>query len=257
MDADWEQLRSEMSDWLPPEALDAWADAVTSATFNPRVTVLRTAEKLGRGRTLGRALQLLDGFRDDHGRHYPATWNIVVGTIRYLFWMQEGGATEDDVVERFLKTRLRKHQTPEHDMSWQINDTFMNPLAGARNPEEFRLIVRGFEQPPTDDASVVEARDWLRQNEHPAALAGNRFPTTAEALAFVEALYAAGAKKVVADNVNDENVGSYSDSLNVSLPKSRAKRAKIFQVINDIGRPETDGGPVVDDGEDKVGLWWD
>lgn len=42
----------------------------------------------------------------------------------------------------------------------------------------------------------LEAREWLQQNGHDSALAHNRFGSPANALAFVEELYAAGAKRV-------------------------------------------------------------
>lgn len=107
--------------------------------------------------------------------------------------------------------------------------------------------------------SVAEARKWLRGNRNPSAFASNRFATTANALAFVDALYAAGAAKVMAENINDTDGagGPYADSMLVYLPSDPAKRAAVFQVINEIGRPDTDGGPFMDDGEETAGLWWD
>ena len=51
-----------------------------------------------------------------------------------------------------------------------------------------------------------EALQWLRSNGHEAALASNRFSSTAEAIAFVEQLYAAGASRVFipADTIRDD-----------------------------------------------------
>ena len=69
-----------------------------------------------------------------------------------------------------------------------------------------------------------EALQWLRSNGHEAALASNRFSSTAEAVAFVEQLYATGAHRVFvpADTIRDDEEerklgGAYSDSLVIEL----------------------------------------
>ncbi|MFT3867101.1 MAG: hypothetical protein QM715_01260 [Nibricoccus sp.] len=70
-----------------------------------------------------------------------------------------------------------------------------------------------------------EALEWLRLNGHEAALASNRFPSTSEAAAFVEHLYAIGAKRVFVPQdaiiADEEEVvelgGPYSDSLVIEL----------------------------------------
>jgi hypothetical protein len=72
-----------------------------------------------------------------------------------------------------------------------------------------------------------EALQWLRSNGHEAALASNRFSSTAEAIAFVEQIYAAGARRVFvpADTIIDDEEerelgGAYSDSLVIELSGS-------------------------------------
>lgn len=72
-----------------------------------------------------------------------------------------------------------------------------------------------------------EALAWLRQNGHNSALAHHRFGSTASALAFVEQLYAAGAKRVfvprdtiVADAEELAMGGPYSDHLTIELHSS-------------------------------------
>jgi hypothetical protein len=70
-----------------------------------------------------------------------------------------------------------------------------------------------------------EAREWLKWNGHEAALASNRFPSTEEGRAFVERLYAAGAKRVfipqntiIADEEEIVDLGGpYSDTLVVEI----------------------------------------
>ena len=66
-----------------------------------------------------------------------------------------------------------------------------------------------------------EARQWLQNNRSAAGLAGNRFSSTAEALDFVEQLYAARAVRVFVpqDSIRDHAAeirdpgGPYSDTL--------------------------------------------
>ena len=110
-----------------------------------------------------------------------------------------------------------------------------------------------------NDDSTAEAGKWLRGNRNRAPFAANRFGPTGAALEFVEALYAAGATRVMVENIVDttDEGGGYADSMKVFLPKSAAQRKEIFRVINEIGCPDTDGGPLEDDGEPSVGLWWD
>jgi hypothetical protein len=261
MTPEWEQFCRDVSAWIDPVDLNRWADAVTTPSFNPRVTLLKTSQSVGISSRFGRALKLLDAFRNNNGEHEAVTWNIVVGAVKYLCWYGTN-LTEDQVVEKFCERNLKPHREFVDqgipDQTWQINDFFLNPVASSRNPEELQAVVRSLSGNGGADDSVAEAREWLRKNPNPSALATNRFQTTAVAIEFVEALYAAGATRVVADNINEDSAaGTYSDSLTVHLPKAKAKRTKIFQVINELGRPETDGGPVEDEGEDTVGLWWD
>ncbi len=77
-----------------------------------------------------------------------------------------------------------------------------------------------------------EALQWLRSNGHEAALASNRFSSTAEAIAFVEQLYAAGARRVFVpeDTIRDDEEegalgGAYSDSLVIELSGSDVPEA--------------------------------
>jgi hypothetical protein len=72
-----------------------------------------------------------------------------------------------------------------------------------------------------------EARAWLQNNGHGAALASNRFPSTAVALEFIERLYAAGAVRIfvpqdtiIADEEELELGGPYSDSIVIELNAS-------------------------------------
>ena len=77
-----------------------------------------------------------------------------------------------------------------------------------------------------------EALEWLRANGHVAALASNRFSSTADAISFVEQLYAAGARRVFvpADTIVDDDEerdlgGAYSDSIVIELSSSHVPDA--------------------------------
>lgn len=116
---------------------------------------------------------------------------------------------------------------------------------------------------PTTPDTPPEARDWLRGNANEAALAGNRFGWTADALAFVEMLYTAGATGVYVTNIYDEperitrDGGPYADSLIVVPPTDPARRAAVLALC----RAETEREGLewtdADNSERPVLLWWD
>jgi hypothetical protein len=112
-----------------------------------------------------------------------------------------------------------------------------------------------------------EAREWLKWNGHEAALASNRFRSTAEGLAFVEQLYVAGAKRVfvpqdaiIADEEELVDLGGpSSDTLvieladcTVPLPLEEIYRQEA--TIEGFDRTQ-DPLPVID-GRYLL-LWWD
>lgn len=109
--------------------------------------------------------------------------------------------------------------------------------------------------------SSPEAREWLVSNGQPAALASNRFNSTRDALAFVDALYKAGAIKVVIYNINSDETemvqgGPYADALVVRLPDDPGRRQRLFEIANP--EFEREGFPrEVDIGQEALYLWWD
>lgn len=107
-----------------------------------------------------------------------------------------------------------------------------------------------------------EALPWLRANHNTSALATNRFPRTSDAIAFVEQLYAAGAKEIWIDNVmmlREHQWTPYADTLIVDLPEEGLKRHEVLELIEHVGRPDEDGGepPPHFIGSSSVRLWWD
>lgn len=105
-----------------------------------------------------------------------------------------------------------------------------------------------------------EAREWLRNNRHPAALASNRFASTAEALNFVESLYQEGAVQVVvspqAIRAEPEAHGSYADALVIKLPDDAPAKEKVIAIgKKEAAREGMELGPEADQG--LLFLWWD
>lgn len=101
-----------------------------------------------------------------------------------------------------------------------------------------------------------EAREWLRSNPGDAPLAANAFDADA-AREFVDALYAAGARRVViaSENIVDEDP-PYCDALRVLLPEDPSARAAVLALTN--AEALSEGfDPEEDTGQEVVFLWWD
>lgn len=112
-----------------------------------------------------------------------------------------------------------------------------------------------------------EAREWLKWNGNEAALASNRFSTTEEGRAFVEALYAAGAKRVFVPQdtiIADEEElvelgGPSSDTLIVEISQDGVSPAleAIYRQEATLEGFDRDKDPLpVIDGRFLL-LWWD
>jgi hypothetical protein len=109
-----------------------------------------------------------------------------------------------------------------------------------------------------------EALGWLRENKNESALASNRFGETRNAVRFVEALYASGARLVI---VPDESIhadddfvsgegGPYADALFVSLPADEDKRRAVIAICQkELARE----GFKLEEGmsDEQIYLWWD
>jgi hypothetical protein len=112
-----------------------------------------------------------------------------------------------------------------------------------------------------DNPQCAEAREWLQARRNPSALATNRFGTTADALRFVEQLYAEGASCVIVDHITllpQDEGEPYADELIVVLPDD-ARRRSIVDLIKHEGRPDAvdDQPDVIDRGRGALRLWWD
>lgn len=117
------------------------------------------------------------------------------------------------------------------------------------------------------DASLAamerhSAKDWLGSNRNPSALATNRFGPTGNAIAFVEALFAAGATNVYVAEPLDEperveaEGGPYADTLIVEFPDSQPERQALLRIIGEEARAQG-AEPPQDRGQRLELLWWD
>lgn len=105
-----------------------------------------------------------------------------------------------------------------------------------------------------------EARAWLAENQHPAALASNRFRSTAAALDFVDRLYALGAARVVvaptAIRFEDDVEAEYADALIVRLAEDADARERVTDFLRaHSGLTSSEADVALDYG--VVFLWWD
>lgn len=119
---------------------------------------------------------------------------------------------------------------------------------------------------PDDPAQYPpEARVWLRDNTNTSPFAGNHFFPKAEAAAFVERLYALGARAVyIASIYNEEwriaqEGGPYADALLVVLPDDPRQRRALIEInraeARRAGFEEADAFDAADDG--TLFFWWD
>jgi hypothetical protein len=124
------------------------------------------------------------------------------------------------------------------------------------------LIIGGCGTGLTGPWQGPEAREWLKQNKNPSALASNRFGPSSSAAQFVDMLYAAGAVRVFVDNILDEperlkdEGGPYADTLIVDLPEDRNHRAAIFRLHDDESHKEG-VDTTQDSGQTQLLFWWD
>jgi hypothetical protein len=106
--------------------------------------------------------------------------------------------------------------------------------------------------------SSVEARTWLRGNPNPYGFAGNRFESTEVALAFVEALYAAGAILVLVDHPDVTAEGlPYADTLLVRFADWSAG-CDLVEFCEQEGPGDVpEGDFTIHAYEHEIRLWWD
>jgi hypothetical protein len=102
----------------------------------------------------------------------------------------------------------------------------------------------------------AEAREWLMKNSHHNPIALNYFPSRTASEQFIEGLYAAGATKVLVDNISyDDAEGPHSDTMVVELPADSEGRARVLALCR--ANCSAEGSEFTDTGQARVSLWWD
>jgi hypothetical protein len=106
---------------------------------------------------------------------------------------------------------------------------------------------------------LEEARAWLTNNPNPSAFATNRFQTTERALAFVDALYAAGATAVLIEDSTVDSTGNpYADTLLVRFSETGETRWLLERFCAREGPGDVPPGDfVMRAGPHEIMLWWD
>ncbi len=115
------------------------------------------------------------------------------------------------------------------------------------------------------DQTGPEARQWLQSNQHTAPLASNRFSSREGAQEFVDALYEAGAKRVMipsdsirADDAELAQGGPYADAIVIELDpaKDSAEVLRLYKAeAQEEGYDLSAENPVIDGR--WLYLWWD
>lgn len=123
------------------------------------------------------------------------------------------------------------------------------------SPEEQRAAI--LKRALTVQRADPEARAWLKKNRGDAPLAANRFEA-ADARAFIESLYQAGAERVViaSESIHRDEDPPYADAVRVVLPRTAEQRAALFALVN--AEAVQEGfDPTSDTGQKVLYLWWD
>ncbi len=104
-------------------------------------------------------------------------------------------------------------------------------------------------------SETMEAREFFKGNKNKYAFASNKFGSTAAAVKFVEALYAAGATRVEVTYILAEDWrlreegGAYASALHLHIPTGNT------QVLRIAAGKKPDEFSIEADG--FVRIWWD
>ena len=205
--------------------------------------------------------RLLGKCRLDHGTGVQRVWHengrlhlefsTVHGDLcgRFRMWLHDGSLLSEEInlygkpviAEAYRAARLKDKSLPK--LTSRAGKPLPQTVATERHSQE--VFVRW----QLSLKNCAEAKAWL-QNGGKALRSLGRFKRVSDALKLVEALYKAGATKVIAPDIYDGKAGDqFADSLLVKLPKIAMKRKAIrkvcaalskrklgaFQPDNDIG----------------------
>jgi hypothetical protein len=151
---------------------------------------------------------------------------------------------------------MAKHDETDDDPVAELLRVLEGGEGSARMKELAWALGQSERRRETGQPDTAEAREWLAANEHPHPIALNYFQTRAASEQFVESLYAAGATRVLVDNISyDDAEGPHSDCMVVELPDAPEARTRILTLCQ--ANCHEDGSDFTDKGQGSVSLWWD
>jgi hypothetical protein len=208
---------------------------------------------------------------------------VIAGLVDNRVYLQQTDHLSDRELYVQLWNEVLREETPAIDeigFSTHMNlathepDVYAKYYADERQRERWKKEYPGEPMPAHEDPLYhrdvllpraphdrgPDAREWLRAHPSQHAFASNRFPTTQDALAFVERLYELGATKVTIENVMmlpNHDWLPYADTLIVTPPGGPARHA-LVEFIEEEGKPDEDDGEAFGDrGEEHFQVWWD
>ena len=149
---------------------------------------------------------------------------------RFRMWLHDGSLLSEEInlygkpvtAEEYHAARAKDKSLPK--LTGRVGKPLPQTVATEKHSQE--VFVRW----QLSLKNCAEAKAWL-QSGGKAVRSLGRFKRASDALKFVEALYKAGATKVIAPDIYAGKAGSqFADSLLVKLPKVAAKRKAIRKV---------------------------
>lgn len=214
-------------------------------------------------------------------------WEVLAGLARFRAFLDYTDHLSDRELYAKLWNEILRQETPVHNEAGF--NAHLDVVSIGGDDEEDKVYLKYFaddkerelwspefpEMPPHEEPPFnrdrflprpayevgPEALEWLGATWNRSAFATNRFGTTRQALEFVQQLYAAGTTNVTVDNIlflPNHDWTPYADTLVVTLPADQSMRRELFELIEQVGRPdEGDDESLIDDGQQSVRLWWD
>ncbi|HET9702656.1 MAG TPA: hypothetical protein VFP85_01395 [Vicinamibacterales bacterium] len=242
--------------------LEYLAAGVGSSAADGFALLDRLFEKYGATEPTRTAARLLWDFRGGGGTLLVRSPEGIEAAFRFMKVSGDSGVgllERQKILQRILGTWGLGDDAARERAEGELNKRAGSHLSDDRVLREFMAARVEHVKALNEQVDTCEARTYLKAYPQRGALAANRFGSTpGSAAEFVEALYSAGATKVVVENIcydHQQREGSpFSDSVRVHLPSDQAGRAAVFDVIDRMARLEE---PVTDEGDHSVGLWWD
>ena len=192
--------------------------------------------------------RLLGKYRMVHGTGVQRTWHqngrlqLEFSTVRgdfsgrYRLWLNDGKLMSEEIylngrpvtAEEYRAACAKDKSLPK--LTGKAGKPLPNTVATEKHIHE--VFVRSL----LAQRNRAEVRKWL-ENGGKAVRSLGRFKRESDALKFVEALYKAGASKVIAPDIYAGKAGDqFADCLLVKLPKIAPKRKAIRKVCAQLSK---------------------